>query len=494
MKKAKLIVNKNYTIGTAEKGIFSAFVEHMGRCVYGGIYEPSHKTADENGFRNDVIDAVSEMGVDKIRYPGGNFVSGYDWEDGIGRKQDRKPSLNLAWFQTEPNEVGVDEFMAFSEKTGCPPVMAVNLGVGSPMSAAHLVEYCNLDTPTKYAMLRKKNGREKPYGIRYWCLGNEMDGSGQIGSKSAEEYGDAARETAKLMKWVDRNILVTLCGSSGSEMPSYPEWDRIVLERAYEQVDFISLHKYYGYPELDKTRRADFLASYVDFDKFISVTEATVNYVKCKTRSKKDVYLSVDEWNVWHKGETPIETSMWGVDVPREENSYNMLDAAVFSTLIGTLVNHANSVKIACLAQLVNVLAPIVTEKDGRLLKQSIFYPFKIASEKLAGTVYNTVSETGEFDSVYGKAREVFFAAVSNGKRLTVLAVNLADEDVALTVETERFNGCTIKEITEIYASDPLCCNTFESPEAIKPVTKNPPAGEIQLKPYSVNFIDYETK
>jgi len=495
MNKAKIVVNASYVKGVAEKTVFSTFVEHMGRCVYGGIYDKKSAHADENGFRTDVLDAVRELDCPLIRYPGGNFVSGYDWKDGVGPVENRPTKLNLAWNQIEPNEVGVDEFMKFVEKAGAAPIMAVNLGTGTPQSAAELVEYCNCEGGTYFADERKKNGTEKPYYIKYWCLGNEMDGGWQIGAKTPDEYGRIATEAAKLMKWVDPSVKLTLCGSSGSTMPTFPEWDRKVLEHAYEHVDYISLHKYYDYPENNESRVADFLGSYLDFDGFISDMASVVKYVKCLKRSKHDVYLSFDEWNIWHTTRHGKGPEVRDVSVPRGEVEYDMIDAVVFSTLIETLVNHADTVKIACFAQLVNVLGPLMTKGD-KVLKQTIFYPFMLASKRLVGKVYDVITECGNFDTVYGTASDICVCAVeSKENELTVAVTSLKDSPIELDVQFENFPPLNPIEMITMADSDIHAKNTFDDPERVTLSTEKFTSEKgIILKPYSVNYITFKVQ
>ena len=221
MKYAKLTLSSDFTKGIIDKRIYGSFVEHLGRCVYGGIYEPGHPEADENGFRLDVMKLIQELQVPVVRYPGGNFVSGYNWEDGIGPKESRPRRLELAWGTLEPNTFGTDEFMAWCKKTGTEPMMAVNLGTRGPDEARQLVEYCNHPGGTYLSDLRKKYGSVLPYNVKLWCLGNEMDGPWQMGSKTAVEYGRTAYEAAKLMKWVDPSIETVLCGSSGWHMKTF---------------------------------------------------------------------------------------------------------------------------------------------------------------------------------------------------------------------------------------------------------------------------------
>lgn len=490
MKKVCVTVNRKFTIGKSEKTLFSSFIEHMGRCVYGGIYDPAHPSADRDGFRKDVMDAISELGVSMVRYPGGNFVSGYDWKKAIGPVEQRKATLNLAWNQLEPNKIGVDEFMRFSEKTGTKPIMAVNLGTGGAESAVDLVEYCNLETDTEWAEKRKENGHAEPYGIQYWCLGNEMDGDWQICHRTADEYGQIAAETAKMMKWVDPSIKLTICGSSDTAMPTFPSWDRIVLEQAYPYIDYISLHKYYEYPGGDRTRKQDFLASYVDLDGFISTVASTIRYVKTLKRSQHEVYISLDEWNVWHKRDCFSDRENRGISVAREECLYDFLDAVVFSTLICTFVNHADVVKIACLAQLVNVLAPIMTKPSGELIKQSIFHPFMLASHYCVGEVYQTMVTCDTFSSMYGEAKEVVATAVGQEDGgVCLLVVSLSEEEISLDLELEQFGKISPKE--NIFLAEQKAGEKAEGGpvEQVKIQKEKLESTTVLLRPYSINFI-----
>ena len=378
--KNRIVVNKEFIIGKIEKDLWGSFVEHMGRSVYGGIYEPAHEHSDEDGFRTDVMDAVKELGVPLIRYPGGNFLSGYNWRDGVGKI--RPVKLDLAWGQTEPNEVGLHEFCGWAEKVGAEVMLSVNLGTGTPASAAELVEYCNYGGATSLSDERRANGREKPFGIKKWCLGNEMDGEWQICAMTAEEYGRKAAETAKMMKWADENIRLVACGSSASELKTYPEWDRVILQHTYDYVDYLSLHRYYSYTPSGRT--TDFMSAHVDLDASIKAVAATVDYVRAYKRSKKEVKLSLDEWNIWHK--TPeganenvyndTYSDRWKIGPRRVENVYDLADAIAFAGLICAVINNADRVEIGCLAQLVNVIAPIYTENKGRMVKQSIYYEY----------------------------------------------------------------------------------------------------------------------
>ena len=294
--KAQILVNKNFKVGEIDRRIYGSFIEHLGRAVYNGIYEPGHPTADDQGFRQDVIDLIKKLNVPIVRYPGGNFVSGYNWEDGIGDRSKRPQRMELAWGTTETNQIGIDEFQEWAKRADTEVMMAVNLGTRGPEEARNCLEYCNSTTDTYWANLRRKNGFEQPFGIKVWCLGNEMDGDWQMGGKTPDEYGRIAFETAKLMKWTDPSIELVACGSSNNKMPTFVDWEYKVLDHTYEYIDYLSLHQYFGNAADDSQ---DFLCCSVDMDNFIKTIAAVCDAVKAKKRSDKTVNLSFDEWNVW---------------------------------------------------------------------------------------------------------------------------------------------------------------------------------------------------
>ena len=377
-------IRKDAVIARVDDRIYSSFIEHMGRAVYTGIYEPDHPTADNAGFRGDVAALIFPLGLSHVRYPGGNFLSGYDWKDGIGPKGNRPMRPELAWQALEPNEVGTDEFLQWCERMDVSPMLGVNLGTGTPKDAAELLEYVNGDLPTHFADLRRKNGRNEPYGVKLWCLGNEMDGPWQICAKTAEEYACTACETAKMMKWLDPGIELVACGSSFREMPTFGQWERTVLEHCYPYIDYLSLHQYYQNNDGDIP---SFLSRSMDMDAFIREVAAICREVKEKTGQQRDVRLSFDEWNVWYhfqkEGKTPAK---WTVARPIEEEVYDTADALLVGCMLNTLLKNADTVRIACTAQLVNVIAPIMTEPGGRAWAQTIYYPFRYASKYGRGT------------------------------------------------------------------------------------------------------------
>ena len=441
--KAKISISKDREISRIDNRLYGSFIEHLGRAVYTGIYEPGHESADDMGFRKDVLEVVKSMQIPLVRYPGGNFVSGYHWEDGIGPKEKRPKKLDLAWSTIETNEVGIDEFQEWAKRAGSEVMMAVNLGTRGAEDAKNLVEYCNLTTDTYYADLRRANGFEEPFGIHTWCLGNEMDGPWQIGAKKPMEYARLAVETAKMMKWVDPSIEVVACGSSGPYMATFGEWEKTVLEEGYDQIDYISLHSYYGNP---KENTPYFLGSSLIMDKFIQDVIRICDEVKEEKKSDKTVNLSFDEWNVWfHSSEQDKKQERWQIAPPLLEDIYNVEDALVVGTLLITLLRHADRVKIGCLAQLVNVIAPVMTEKGGRVWLQTIFYPFFHTSVNGRGTALETKVECDTYSAEELEAIpyvEAMMVKSDDEKTLTLFAVNRSLSDYAdLDLELEGFDG-----------------------------------------------------
>ena len=383
---AALTLDPAFTVSPVRRRTFGSFVEHLGRCVYTGIHDPAHPSADADGFRADVVDLTHELGVSTVRYPGGNFVSGYRWEDGVGPVDERPARLDLAWHSTEPNTVGVDEFMRWARTAGVEPMMAVNLGTRGVQEALDLLEYCNIESGTHFSDLRRANGTEKPHNIRMWCLGNEMDGPWQTGHKTAHEYGRLAAETARAMRMIDPDLELVACGSSSSAMPTFGTWEATVLEEAYEQVDFVSAHAYYFEEDGDL---ASFLGSAIDMDRFIEDVVATADAVRAAKKLTKRIHISFDEWNVWYLHATASQPpkDTWPIAPVLLEDHYNVADAVVVGNLLISLLRHSDRVRSASLAQLVNVIAPIMTEPGGRIWKQTTFHPFALTSRYAVGDV-----------------------------------------------------------------------------------------------------------
>ncbi len=485
--KVSLIADRDYPIGEVSPRLFGSFIEHLGRAVYGGVYEPGHPTADDQGFRQDVLALVKELGVPIVRYPGGNFVSGYHWQDGTGPRSLRPRRQELAWNSIETNEVGIDEFQEWAKRAGSEIMMAVNLGTGTAMEARDLVEYCNFPGGTALSDRRRSNGFEKPFGIRTWCLGNEMDGPWQMGHRTAEEYGRIACEAAKLMKSADPEIELIACGSSSSSMPTFGEWETTVLKNCYDQVDYLSLHSYYGNRS---NNSAEFLACSRDMDKFITDVSAICDAVRAIRHSPKTMYLSFDEWNVWfHSNEQDKKIEKWTVAPPLLEDIYTFEDALVAGCLLITLLRHCDRVKIACLAQLVNVIAPIMTETGGRAWAQTIFHPFRDASRFARGTALDCRVECPSYDGgAYGETPTVEAVAVVSGEELTVLAVNRSlTEDGELSLDLRGFGTPELIEHRQLWHEDLKAVNTADKPENVAPS-----AGDGRtLRRHSWNVLRY---
>lgn len=491
--KAKLKANKNYVIGEISPKIYGSFIEHLGRAVYNGIYEPEHKSADDMGFRGDVLELVKKLGVPIVRYPGGNFVSGYNWEDGTGDKSKRPRRIELAWNSIEPNQVGIDEFQEWARRANSEVMMAINLGTGTVEDAKNIVEYCNFPGGTKYSDMRRANGFEKPFGIKTWCLGNEMDGPWQIGHKTAQEYGRIACEAAKVMKLVDPEIELVACGSSHSNMPTFGKWEAEVLEQCWEQVDYLSLHSYYG----NRTgNTADFLGCSLDMDRFIKGVAAICDYIKAVKHSDKTMYLSFDEWNVWfHSNESDKKVEKWQVAPPLLEDIYTFEDALVVGCLLITLLKHADRVKIACLAQLVNVIAPIMTENGGTAWAQTIFWPFMHASRYGRGTALNCIIECDSYKSSYGDTPYVESIATVNNDELTVFAVNRSlDEDISLELDMTGFGSLELIEHIQLVNEDLKAVNTAKEPEKVVPSEGRTSGTAVLLEKHSWNVIRYKLR
>ncbi len=498
MKKVKIFADANLAVGTVDPNLYGSFIEHLGRAVYEGIYEPGHPTADADGFRADVIGLIKELNVPIVRYPGGNFLSGYDWRDGIGPKETRPTRLDLAWFTTESNQFGTDEFMKWCKKSGVTPMMAVNMGTGTIKDAAQLVEYCNHAGGTAISEMRKANGAIEPYHVRYWCIGNEMDGPWQIGHLSADEYGKKALEAAKVMRWANGELKedngttwgseplkLVVSGSSNHEMKTFPEWDRVVLEHTYRAVDYLSMHRYYMYDEDRERPLEDFLGSADDMHEYIGTLKATIEYVRAKVRSKKRLAISFDEWNIWSVT-APRREPLWKSAPHLLEDVYTFRDAIVFAGLMNTLLNNCDVVKLGCLAQLVNVIAPIMTEKGGGTFKQTTFYPFRAIASTARGETLRTFSDSDSFETMYGAARCINEAVNHDKTTRTVCAslCNYSQSAREVELELRSFGALKATSYVEMAESDLAATNGFDRPDAVVPHEKELPAvkdGKVTL-------------
>jgi alpha-N-arabinofuranosidase len=478
---ARIYINSRRTIAPLDRNLFGSFLEHLGRAIYGGVYDPGSTLVDADGFRKDVIDEIRKLGVPIVRYPGGNFVSGYNWLDGVGPKQERPRVLDKAWNSINTNQFGTNEYMGWCKAVGALPLMGLNLGTGTPEDAAALVEYCNVERGTRWSELRRKHGYAQPYNVKHWCLGNEMDGRWQIGHMTAAEYGIKAQDAARQMRYVDRSLTLIACGSSGPQMATYLDWDRTVLESCYDYIDGLSLHRYFANtPEETGTDSHKFLAMNLAMDRQIGETLAACDLVRGVMRSPKKLWLSFDEWNVWYRQRTGD-----AVDGHRQEAAhlleeiYNLEDALLVGGLLITLLRNADRVKIACLAQLVNVIAPIMTRPEG-LFRQTIYYPYSWALQYARGEVLNLLIESPTYDVPQMNGVGYIDAAATVNPQDGRTALFILNRDLSKARQIELVWEDTPK--TRVAASEVLtgndlkAVNGFDAPERVKPQTFNRPS------------------
>ncbi len=468
---ARLVIDPAFTVGPLNRRIFGSFVEHMGRCVYTGIYEPDHPTADEHGFRADVQALVTELGPTMLRYPGGNFVSNYHWEDGVGPKDERPTKLDLGWRALESNQVGTDDFLSWCRRLGIEPMMAVNLGTRGITEALELLQYTNGSEATSFPARRVANGYPEPHDVRVWCLGNEMDGPWQMGYKTPEEYARLAEETARAMNRYDGHLELVVCGSSNSGMPTFGTWERVVLERCFDQVDHISAHAYY---EPHGGDVSSFLASAEDMHRFITSVVATADHVAATRKSTKQIMVSFDEWNVWYAerfhGEMSLEIRE---PAPLIEDVYDVADAVIVGSLLMTLMQHTDRVSMACQAQLVNVIAPIMTTPGGPAWRQTIFHPFALTARYAQGHVLQSAVAGPSMDTTAYGPVDAVLATVTydpDSGDLVVFAVNRSpDQPVDLSVSLAAFDQAELVEHLMVHDDDRQAGNTEHEPDRVVP-------------------------
>ena len=470
MKKSTVIVDKDFILADVDKRIYGSFIEHLGRAVYEGIYQPESPFADEQGMRRDVLELIRQLNVPVVRYPGGNFVSGYHWEDGVGDKTDRPSRVDLAWGTIETNQFGLNEFMDWAKKADTEAMMAVNLGTRGIEDARNIVEYCNVPGGTLYSDLRRKHGYDAPHNIKLWCLGNEMDGPWQMGHKTAAEYGRIAAEAGRIMKMTDPSIELVACGSSTYFMDTFGYWEDTVLEESYDQVDYLSLHQYYGNRD---NNTPEFLANTVALDQFISSVVSICDSVRARKKRKKYINLSLDEWNVWyHFNEQDKKIGRWSKAPHQLEDVYNFEDALLVAGMMITILRHADRVKIGCLAQLVNVIAPIMTSDTGAW-RQTIFYPYMHAATLGQGTVLNTIVKSPVYEAKqYGEAPYLDCVVVENPEleELVVFAVNKdLDEDMEVTLDLRQYADYRVQEHIVMHSDDLKAVNTEGNPNNVVP-------------------------
>ena len=481
MPSAELSLDPHFTVGPVNRRLFGSFVEHLGRCVYDGIYEPGHPTADTDGFRTDVIELVRELGVSTIRYPGGNFVSGFRWEDSVGPRQDRPARLDLAWHSTESNQVGLDEFAGWLGKVGSELMYAVNLGTRGVQEALDVLEYANIRSGTKLSDERIKNGVVEPHRIKMWCLGNEMDGPWQLGHRSAEDYGKLASQTAKAMRQLDADVELVVCGSSHASMPTFGAWEHTVLLHTYDDVDYISCHAYYEELLGDAP---SFLATATNMDHFIESVVATADTVRAQLGRTKRINISFDEWNVWyntryHSEQQITDIERWPTAPRLLEDAYSVLDGVVVGNLLISLLKHADRVTAASLAQLVNVIAPIMTEPGGPAWRQTTFFPFALTSRLAVGNALQVRLTSDTYaTTAYGEVPLVDAVATHDAGtgRAAIFLVNRAlDAATTVTVDVSHLGAVDVRETHTLADADIYAANTLADQERVA-VAPNPSA------------------
>ncbi|AWN15814.1 alpha-N-arabinofuranosidase [Salinisphaera sp. LB1] len=502
MPNAQLIADRDFVVSELDRMLFGSFVEHMGRSVYSGIYEPDHPTADAHGFRGDVLALVAELGVTLVRYPGGNFLSGYNWEDGVGPQAERPKRRDLAWFSTESNQFGTNEFIDWCRVTGIEPMFGVNLGTRGIDEARRFIEYCNGAPGSALADWRVEHGYRQPHGIKYWCLGNEMDGPWQIGSLTAAEYGRRAQESAKVMRWVDPDVQLAACGSSNRGMQTFGHWEQEVLDHCFDQVDLISLHTYF---RNDHDDLGEYFAEIELMDMFIREVVSICDAVAAKRRSPKRVMLSFDEWNVWYRthSEPYMHKPGWPTAPRLIEEVYDFEDALIVGGALITLINNADRVKIACLAQLVNVIAPIMTEPGGPAWRQTIFWPFALAARHGHGRVLQLHTASPGYTTQAGIEVPYLYATAIDNRAdgtVTLMAMNRhQSEPLELNAELRGYGLEELVSATELHEQDTKATNTADEPDRVVPrrLASARLSGAIvqaTLQPASWNIIVLRTR
>lgn len=453
-----------FQVGPVDPRIFGGFAEHMGRCIYEGLYDPDSKHADEYGFRTDVLNALEWLNTTAMRYPGGNFVSGYHWQDGIGPIDERPTVRELAWQSIEPNHVGTDEFLRLCDRMEWTPMITVNLGTGTPEEARNWVEYCNCTPGTRYADLRTANGHAEPYGVKLWCLGNEMDAEFQIGHVPAEQYAIRAQQAAKMMKDTDRSLKLVASGTCIPALPTYMEWDRTVLEYLGDTVDYISMHRY---AENNDDNTPAFLAMGNAVDTQIEQMDAVCRFSQARLRSTKRVRLCFDEWNVWYKNH---EVDGAGKRAPHLiEETYNLEDALVVANFLNSFIRHADCVKIANLAQMVNVIAPIQTRGDDMLI-QSIYWAFGMFSRRRNGVSLRPAIDGDSYATgKYGEATCIDTSAILGDGVLHVFLLNRTDEDHDVEIKLADRDIVSLVNAELLTGETAKTANSFESQDSVKP-------------------------
>ncbi|MDR1618475.1 MAG: alpha-N-arabinofuranosidase [Treponema sp.] len=500
-KTVKATVNRDFVTGRVSDMMFGQYFEPIGRCTHEGMYEPDHPTANAKGWRQDVLELVRDLNITCFRYPGGNLTASYRWEDGVGPREKRPARMELAWVSIEDNSIGTNEYIEYVKDLGAETLMTFNMGTRGVESAVDLVEYCNYPGGTWLSDLRRAHGYEKPHNIRYWCLGNEVEGEWQIAQHRAEDYGWLCRQTAKAVKRMDPSYQLIAAGSSNCNLPTYIDWDLRILDDAYEYIDGLAIHCYTDRRETDTTLR--YLAHTVNLEQYLSSIEGVCRAVKAKKRGRKDIWLSIDEWNVQSYEMIHLQADRpkrgirpWMVHPPIIEQTYTMEDALALGLQFIVYFRHCNSIKVACMSLLVNCLSPIMTEKGGPAWKQPTYYPFMHCSKYGRGRVLETIVD-GECyqDDLYGKVPYVEGIMIQNeGDTLTLFAVNKHGDECTCLCGLQGFEDYRIIEHIVLSHEDLFAVNTVKDQDNVKPHNREGGVisdGELRvtLEAYSWNVV-----
>lgn len=469
---ARIKLDPDRVIGEVHPHVFGNFVEHLGRCIYGGIFEEKSPLSDADGFRRDVMDAARGLGLTILRWPGGNFASGYNWQDGIGPREQRPVRRDHAWGAIETNRFGTDEFLRYCERLGVEPYLCINAGLGSVDDARNWVEYTNEAGNTYWAQQRRKNGRDKPWGVKVWGLGNEIDGPWQLGHKNAQDYATFALEAAKAMRRADGSIKLIASGSSDFRPGAdWVGWNRTVLERLKNEIDYISLHTYIG----NRTNNFEqFLAVSRDLDDRIEVVKGQIQAVRVGNPEARPIHIAFDEWNVWYR--TLTDTTEYEIASTGLEEKYNFEDALAMGMFLNAFIRHADVVKMANLAQLVNVIAPIFTNKEGLYL-QTIYFPLAEYAKQRGNQSLDARVESPQYKPDRGRALGYLDVSATYDPKARQVFVNVLNRsektDITARIENVGAAPAGTVSVWELNHPDLKATHTFGKDAVVRPATRS---------------------
>jgi alpha-N-arabinofuranosidase len=470
---ARIKLDPDRVIAEVHPHVFGNFVEHLGRCVYGGVFEEGSPLSDADGFRRDVMEATKGLGVTLLRWPGGNFASGYNWKDGIGPRDARPARRDHAWGAMESNRYGTDDFLRYCEKLGVDAYLCINAGLGSVEDARNWVEYTNESANTYWAQQRRKNGRDKPWGVKYWGLGNEIDGPWQLGHKNAEDYAKFALEAAKAMRRADESIKLIASGSSHfGPGGDWVGWNRTVLERLRNEIDYISLHTYVG----NRTNNFEqFLAFGADVDDRIEVVKGQIRAVRVGNPNARPIHIAFDEWNVWYRTITPGWTE-YEIAKTGLEEKYNFEDALAMGVFLNSFFRHADVVKMANLAQLVNVIAPMFTNPQGLYL-QTIYFPIAEYAKQRGNQSLDVRVEGPQYKRERGPELGYLDVSATYDPKAKKVFVNVLNrsEKTDITARIDNVAGAPAGPVSvwELNHPDLKATHTFGKDTVVRPVTRS---------------------